>query len=75
MKGFLRVLEGIALFGFAFLFLRWFIKGLFGKYFILFWLWLFLAIGIYVLNQNRVEESYDHRTGAEVWKEKYSKIN
>jgi hypothetical protein len=41
----------------------------------LFWLWLFLAIGMYVLNQNRIEESYDHRTGAEVWEEKYSKIN
>jgi hypothetical protein len=75
MKGFFRVLEGLALFGLAFLFLRWFVRGLFGPYFILFWLWLFLACGMYYVNKNRVEESYDHRTGAEVWEEKYGKVN
>ena len=74
MRGFLRVLEGFVLFGFAFLFLRWFIKGLFGRYFILFWAWLIIAIAMFV-HARVTEEPYDRRTGAEVWESKYGKIN
>jgi hypothetical protein len=44
MRGFFRLLEGLILFSLAFLFLRWFIKGLFGKYFIFFWIYLFIAM-------------------------------
>jgi hypothetical protein len=33
MKGFLRTLEGLALFGLAFLFLRWFIQRIIWKIF------------------------------------------
>jgi hypothetical protein len=66
MRGFFRLLEGLALFGLAFLFLRWFIKGLFGKYFIFFWIYLFIAIGMFVYDR-ATEEPYDTRTGAEIF--------
>ena len=75
MRMIFNLLRGFALFGFAFMFLRWFVKGLFGKYFILFWIWLIIAFMMYYNNQKELETSYDHRTGAEVWEEKYSKIN
>ena len=75
MRGFFRILEGFVLFGLAFIFLRWFIKGLFGRYFIVFWAWLIIAIVMYFNHQNELEESYDHRTGAEVWESKYGKVN
>lgn len=74
MRTILNLLRSFALFGFAFIFLRWFIKGLFGKYFILFWIWLIVAYMMYYNHQKEVENSYDHRTGAEVWEEKYGKL-
>jgi hypothetical protein len=73
MRGILNLLRGFALFGFVFMFLRWFIKGLFGKYFIIFWLWLILSVVMYYNHQKKLDESYDHRTGAEVWEEQYGK--
>jgi hypothetical protein len=45
------------------------VKGHFGKYFILFWLNTIMSIIMYVNHQNKIEEEYDHRTGAEVWEE------
>ena len=41
MREIFRFLEGIVLFYLLFVFLRWYIKGHFGKYFILFWLYTF----------------------------------
>lgn len=73
MRLILNLLRGFALFGFAFMFLKWFVKGLFGKYFILFWIWLIIAFMMYYYNKKELETSYDHRTGAEVWEEKYGK--
>jgi hypothetical protein len=73
MKGFFRLLEGVILFGLAFAFIRWFVKGLFGKYFILFWVWLILSIVYYwayhdpdiMFNHNWPQ--HDDMTGAEAW--------
>lgn len=70
MRGFFRVLEGFVLFGLAFMFLKWFIKGLFGRYFIVFWAWLIIAIVMFI-HARATEEPYDYRTGAEVWESKY----
>jgi uncharacterized membrane protein len=74
MRGFFRVLEGFVLFGLAFIFLKWFIKGLFGRYFYIFWIWLIVAIGM-VVHDRATQEPYDHRTGAEVWEARYGKVN
>jgi hypothetical protein len=65
----LRFLEGVALLGLAFVFLRWYVKGHFGKYFILFWLNTILSFIMYFNHQNQIEQEYDHRTGAEIWNE------
>ena len=66
MRGFFRLLEGLILFSLAFLFLRWFIKGLFGKYFIFFWIYLFIAVIMFISNRVN-KEPYDTRTGAEIF--------
>jgi len=70
MRGFFRVLEGFVLFGLAFIFLKWFIKGLFGRYFIVFWIWLIVAIGMFVYDRS-TQTPHDYRTGAEIWNSKY----
>lgn len=74
MRGILKFLEGIFLFGLAIIFLKWFVKGLFGRYFIIFWAWLLISFYMYFSHQKEIEESYDHRTGAEVWESKYGKV-
>lgn len=55
--------------GLAFVFVRWYIKGHFGKWAILFWLNTILAISMF-LNHKQNKPEYDSRTGAEVWEEK-----
>jgi hypothetical protein len=62
-----RFLEGVVLLGLAFVFLRWYIKGHFGKYFIFFWLNTIMALLMFVGHQQQIEEEYDNRTGAEIW--------
>ena len=66
-KSLFKLLEGLALFALAFIFLRWFVKNLTGKYWYLFWLWLVVAVLMVVGRQQKVEDEYGHRTGAEIW--------
>ncbi len=68
-------LSKLMLFGFAFAFLQWFAKGLVGKYFWAFWLWLIIAVGTVIGHRQEVEDSYDHRTGAQVWEERNRTAN
>jgi hypothetical protein len=62
-----RFLEGVVLFYLAFIFIKWYVKGHFGKYFIFFWLNTIIAFVMYFNHQQQIEEEYDNRTGAEVW--------
>jgi hypothetical protein len=62
-----QFLKGVVLFYLAFVFLKWYIKGHFGKYFIFFWLNTIIALLMFVGHQQQIEQEYDHRTGAEVW--------
>ena len=62
-----RFLEGVVLFYLAFVFIKWYIKGHFDKYFIFFWLNTIISIIMYFNQQKQIEQEYDHRTGAEVW--------
>ena len=73
MRVFLKFLECIVLFGLAIIFVKWFVKGLFGRYFYIFWIWLIVAIGM-VIHDRATQEPYDHRTGAEIWEERYGKV-
>lgn len=68
MRGIWNFISTISILVLAFAFIGWYVKGHFGKYFILFWTWTALSISMYVYNKNH-EEPYDHRTGAEIWEE------
>ena len=52
MRFLLRFISTISILALTYVFLRWYIKGHFGKYFIFFWLWTFLSIGMYVYQKN-----------------------
>jgi len=78
MRGFFRLLGALMLFGLAFRFLSWFIKGLFGRYFILFWGWLICAI-IYHwayhnpdirFNNNMPQFDPNAKSGCEIFEER-----
>jgi hypothetical protein len=62
-----QFLKGVILFYLAFVFLKWYIKGHFGKYFIFFWLNTIITFMMYFNHKNQIEQEYDHRTGAEIW--------
>jgi hypothetical protein len=73
MKGIWNLVSSFIIISLTIWFVKWYIKGHFGKYFILFWLNTILAIGIYIYDtSNKVP--YDHRTGAEIWEEQYGKV-
>ena len=74
MKGLFKLIEGIIVFALFFAFIRWYIKGHFGKYFILFWLNTFISLIIYTHHKTH-QEPYDRRTGAQVWEQQYGKVN
>jgi hypothetical protein len=67
MKAIFNFISSIIVFTLAFVFLKWYIKGHFGKYFIFFWLNTIIAFATYFNHKNQIEQEYDHRTGAEVW--------
>ena len=52
MKAIWNFISTVSILFLAFVFFRWYIKGHFGKYFIFFWLWTFLSIGIYIHHSN-----------------------
>ena len=63
----LKFVKGLIFIYLAFVFLAWYIKGHFGRYFIFFWLNTILSTVMYFNHKNQIEAEYDHRTGAEVW--------
>jgi len=69
--GLLKLLEGFILFYLAFMFIKWYIKGHFGKYFILFWAWTIFSIFFNISETKRLNEKYasDPRSGQEIWTE------
>jgi hypothetical protein len=69
LKSLFKLIQGFFLFYFAYVFVKWYVKGHFGKYFIFFWLNTIMAFVMFFNHQNKIEEEYDHRTGAEVWEQ------
>lgn len=69
--GLLRLLEGLIIFYLAFMFIKWYVKGHFGKYFILFWAWTIFSIFHYYSEKQRLNEKYasDPRSGYEIWQD------
>jgi len=75
MKGFWELLNKIIIIALTVAFIRWYFKGHFGKYFILFWLFTIVSIIIMVNHKKPSDLPHDNRTGAEVWEEQYGKVN
>lgn len=81
MREFFRLLGALMLFGLAFKFLSWFIEGLFGKYFILFWGWLICVIIYYWayhnpgIRFNNNMPQFDSKPGYELFEENLQNSN
>ena len=66
MRSIWNFISTISILLLTFVFLRWYIKGHFGKYFILFWLWTLLSIVLYIYNKNN-QPLYDSTPGYVYW--------
>lgn len=73
MRGLFSFLSGLYLFYLFFLLIGWYVKGHFGKYFILFWAFTIFMTFYYLNYQNQVKTKYDSRSGYEIWNEKMKK--
>jgi len=75
MAGIWKVLNSIIVIALAVWFVKWYVKGHFGKYFIFFWVNTIIAIIMYLSNPGYNENwpQHDNRTGAEVWEDTYGK--
>lgn len=75
MAGIWKVLNSIIVITLAVWFVKWYVKGHFGKYFIFFWANTIIALIMYLSNPgyNKNWPQHDNRTGAEVWEQQYGK--
>jgi len=76
LVGVFRVLAGALLLYYFYLFIVWYIKGHFSKYFIFFWAWAILYVIVYFYDANQREknqreywEKYGSKSGAELFEE------
>lgn len=74
LSALIKVIEGLAIFAIVFWFMKWYIKGHFGKHALFFWIWSIsvLVMAIHDNNRrNREQMEYEKMgTGAEIWKER-----
>lgn len=70
MRDLFSFLSGLYLFYLFFLLIGWYVKGHFGKYFILFWAFTIFMTFYYLNHQNKAKTEYDSRSGYEIWNEK-----
>ena len=78
MKGFLKFGGGLAAFGIQIIFLKWFVGGLFGKYWVYFWGYLIIAIFFYWgyhnpeirFNNNWPQFDPNAKSGREIFEER-----
>ena len=69
MRGLFSFLSGLYLFYLFFLLIGWYVKGHFGKYFILFWAYSIFVVFMYFNQQHKIKSEYDTRSGQEIWTE------
>lgn len=69
ISGILNFISGIFLFYLFFSFLKWYVKGHFGKYFILFWAYTILTIYFWSYKKDQYKKEQDPRSGYEIWNE------
>ena len=61
-----QILSAISILVLTYAFLRWYIKGHFGRYFILFWVWTILSMTLFI-NAKSKQEKYDNTPGYVYW--------
>jgi hypothetical protein len=77
LGGLFRLLHGIIVFWVVFAFIRWYIKGHFGKYFVLFWLFTISCIIYYPIAKQQHEAKHVSigKSGYELFKENMKDYN
>lgn len=72
LKAIFQLIKSFFLFYLAYIFLKCYIKGHFGKYFILFWLNTIFSIILFISTKRTdpEEERINNMKGAEYWEEK-----
>jgi hypothetical protein len=77
LGGLFRLLEGIVLFYLLFVFLKWYITGHFGKYFILFWIFTASCFIYYPIAKQQHEAKHvsSSKSGYELFKENMKNYN
>ena len=58
MKGIFKFLEGVIVFYLAFAFIKWYVSGHFGRYFIFFWLNTIIALIMFFYSRETAAERY-----------------
>lgn len=66
MKGIWNIISSILILALTYAFIRWYIKGHFGKYFILFWLNTVLAIAMFINTKSNIPQ-HDPTPGYVYW--------
>lgn len=66
MRALLKFLSGLYMFYLLYLFLGWYIKGHFGKYFILFWAYTIITICFCFYERNQYKKEHNSRLGYEI---------
>lgn len=75
MRALFNFLSGLYLFYLFFLLIGWYIKGHFGKYFILFWACTIFSICFWYYKTEQYKAQYDSRSGQEIWNENMKNYN
>jgi len=66
LLGLFNLFKVVSLFGLLYVFLRWYIKGHFGKYAIFFWIYSIICFGMLIYEKNN-EPKYDETPGYVYW--------
>lgn len=69
LESLFNLFKGLAIMYMAIIFLAWYIKGHFGKYFLFFWISSFICVYQSLEHDRKMKERdiYKNMTGAEVW--------
>lgn len=70
MKAIWNILSSIIVVALTIWFIKWYVKGHFGKYFILFWLNTILAISMFINHKNNIPP-YDPTPGYVYWNQNH----
>lgn len=74
LKSLWKIFEAFIVFALLFVFLRWYIRGHFGKWALFFWIWTIVSIIMFVRQKNRIPE-HDNTPGYVYWERNMRDFN